>query len=75
MVAPEKPLHTESLLAGKKGPFVVVKQYRNGLDKYDDVQSTSSPQCQYAWYFDIPGKCKGFLTWNLESRGCRGVDI
>ena len=31
--------------------------------------------CQYAWYFDIPGKCKGFLTWNLESIGCRGVDI
>ena len=45
------------------------------LDKYDDVQSTSSPQRQYAWYFEIPGKCKGFLTWNLESRGCRGVDI
>ena len=32
------------------------------LDKYDDVQSTSSPQRQYAWYFEIPGKCKGFLT-------------
>ena len=75
VVVPKKPLHTESLLAGKKGPFVVVKQYRNGLDKYDDVQSTSSPQCQYAWYFDIPGKCEGFLTWNLESIGHRGVDI
>ena len=45
------------------------------LDKYDEVQSTSSPQCQYAWYFDVPGKCEGFLTWNLESIGHRGVDI
>ncbi len=31
MVVPEKPLHTESLLAGKKGPFVVVKQYKNDV--------------------------------------------
>ena len=31
VVVPEKPLHTESLLPGKKGPFVVVKQYRNDV--------------------------------------------
>jgi len=31
VVVPEKPLHTESLLAGKKGPFVVVKQYKNDV--------------------------------------------
>ena len=31
VVAPEKPLHTESLLAGKKGPFVVVKQDKNDV--------------------------------------------
>ena len=45
------------------------------LDQYDNVHTTSSPLCQYTWCFDIPGKCKGFLTWNLESIGCRGVDI
>ena len=44
------------------------------LDQYDNVHTTSSPLCQYAWYFDIPEKCEGFLTWNLESMGCRGVD-
>ena len=55
--------------------FIDADTLQECLDKYDDVQSTSSPQCQYAWYFDIPGKCKGFLTWNLESIGCRGVDI
>ena len=27
-----QPLHTESLLAGKKGPFVAVKQYKNDDD-------------------------------------------
>ena len=31
VIVPEKPLHTESLLAGKKGPFVVVKQYKNDV--------------------------------------------
>ena len=31
VIVPEKPLHTESLLAGKKGPFIVVKQYRNDV--------------------------------------------
>ena len=45
------------------------------LDQYDNVHTTSSPLCQYAWYYDIPGKCKGFLIWNLESIGRRGVDI
>ena len=40
-----------------------------------DVQSTSSPQCQCAWRFDVPGKRKGFLTWSIESIGHRGVDI
>ena len=55
--------------------FIEGDTLQESLDQYDNVHTTSSPLCQYTWCFDIPGKCKGFLTWNLESIGCRGVDI
>ena len=31
--------------------FIDADTLQECLDKYDDVQSTSSPQRQYAWYF------------------------